>query len=694
MKTQHITANLPHFQPAYVANGFVGLRVGRIPLPRGTALVSGFVGVSPEKGTEEYADAPYPVGGDLQLGRTWLSERPDLAALVSQEYDFACGELRSRFAFRGPEATAQVEVLTFCSRTQPTLVLQETLVEVDKPAALVLQANIDPRGLAGRLTFISMPGRDDRLRAGRDKDGILEWESRGALGRLGIAYATEFSGDDLQDRVRNNYGHEQDMMLTNYTVAAQPGKRYRLRQITSLVPSLLHPEPHWQASRHAGAGVWLGFDQLRAQNRAAWAELWQGRPLIHADDSKWQDLADAAFFYLHSSVHQATPCSIAPFGLSRRCEYSGHVFWDCETFMFPPVLLTAPDAARGMLDYRSRILPAARDNAKLNGYRGIQFPWQTGNSGAEVTPYYAGAAGGITEQHINLDVAFAFAQYVHASGDELFLRQQAWPVLAGVADWITSRVTRTTRGYEIRHITGPDEGLDNIHNNAYTNMAAIVVLREAIAMARRLGFPPPVQWGDIERGMFLPIDPATHVMLKHDAYRYEGGMCVPETMGGFFPFTYSHSPAVDKATAQYHLKLAESYLGMPMFSALYAVWACREGERDLARRFFELGIETHLVEPYLQFNEVAHVAGANFLGACNDKTVFLTNPAGFLMSLLFGLTGLQLDSGDPQGWGKFPIVLPAGWERIDVARIWVRGRPARLSARHGAPRAELAFADV
>jgi len=51
-----------------------------------------------------------------------------------------------------------------------------------------------------------MPGRDDRLVHGRDKDGILEWESPGALGTLGVAFATEASGDELRDRTRNNYG--------------------------------------------------------------------------------------------------------------------------------------------------------------------------------------------------------------------------------------------------------------------------------------------------------------------------------------------------------------------------------------------------------------------------------------------------------------------------------------------------------
>jgi hypothetical protein len=508
------------------------------------------------------------------------------------------------------------------------------------------------------------------------------------LTTVGAAYASDFSGDDTATRRRNDFGHEEDRLLTQYAIEAKPDRHYVLRQYGCLVPGVLHSEPHWQASRMLGVGRWRSFDELRSANRDAWAELWLGRPVILGAEPAWQEAVDAAFFYLHSSAGQATPCSIAPFGLSRRKEYSGHVFWDCETFMFPPLLLTAPNTARALLDYRSRLLHSARDNARLHGYRGVQFPWQSGLTGAEVSPFYSGACGGASEQHITLDVAFAFAQYAHATGDDIFIRQQAWPVLEGVAEWIASRVTKTTRGYEIQRITGPDESLDRVDNNSYTNMAAIVILREAMAMACRLGLTPPASWETIARAMFLPIDPAMKVILKHDTYAYTGGMCVPETLGGYFPFTYRHSPEVDAATCRYHLNLAETYLGMPMFSALFGVWAARAGERSLSRRFFETGILSHRVPPYHQFNETAaHIAKASYGDA--TTTVFLTNPAGFLMSVLMGLTGLQLDDGDPLAWGKFPIVMPEGWDGIEAERIWVRGRPARLRARHGDARATI-----
>jgi len=33
--------------------------------------------------------------------------------------------------------------------------------------------------------------------------------------------------------------------------------------------------------------------------------------------------------------------------------------------------------------------------------------------------------------------------------------------------------------------------------------------------------------------------------------------------------------------------------------------------------------------------------------------------------------------------------MPAGWDGIEVERIWVGGKPARLEARHGAARARI-----
>lgn len=675
MHSLTITDYQPGMQPAYLANGLVGLRIGANPLCGATALLNGFVGVHEANALEAYAYAPYPVGADLALNGIWLSARQDGFTFREQSYDFACGELTSRFDVSLSGVTAHVEVLTFCSRSLPTITAQEITLTVDAPVKLTLRAKLDPRGLPGRSLLRSMP------REG--VDAVLQWESRGGIATCGAAFISEYLGEHLLSAKRNNWGYEDDFEVKDYLIDARPGETYRLRQLGSLAPSLMHAEPHWQAMRLVAMAAWQGYDKVRADNRAAWQELWQGRIIALGAGDHWQQVLDAAYFYLHSTVHQATPSSVAPFGLGQRDHYLGHVFWDTETFMYPPVLLTAPHAARAMMDYRSRMLQSAKYNAALYGYRGLQFPWQSGNHGGEVTPIWA--FGGSAEIHINLDVAFAFAQYCHASGDELFIRQQAWPVLEGVAEWLMSRVTETARGYEIRHVVGIDEGLENVHNNAYTNMASIVILREASALAKRLGFTPPPTWLAVAERIFIPIDSELGIIRKHDSYTYTGGMCVPETLAAFFPLNFSYDKTIDEATIDYHLELAQTYLGMPMLSALLGVYAARRGKREFSRQLFEAGIFPHLAETFMQFSE----GSADCQIFSSTPTPFLSNPAGMLMACYYGFTGLELGPGDPQSWCKHPVVMPEGWDGIEVEHIWVRGQRAHLRAMHGAQHAEL-----
>ena len=78
--------------PAYVSNGVIGLRVRDIPLHAGMAIVSGLSGENPVMRVEAAVRAPYPLAGDLQLGRVWLTDAPQSVRFVRQDSDFSCGE--------------------------------------------------------------------------------------------------------------------------------------------------------------------------------------------------------------------------------------------------------------------------------------------------------------------------------------------------------------------------------------------------------------------------------------------------------------------------------------------------------------------------------------------------------------------------------------------------------------------------
>jgi trehalose/maltose hydrolase-like predicted phosphorylase len=381
-------------------------------------------------------------------------------------------------------------------------------------------------------------------------DGVLCWETLGALSTCGVAYVTEFLGTEDVQRTQAEWG-TQNPLSTQYAFRARSGRRYLLRQIASLVPSQLHHRPDEQARRLAAFAAEIGFDTLRRENAGEWVELWKGRIVLVGAEERWQALADSTFYYLNSSVHASSPSSTSIFGLAQWHDYHyyyGHVMWDVETFSVPPLLLLQPQATRALLDYRSRVLAAARNNARLNGRRGIQFPWESGMSrGGESSP--GPGTGAWHEDHVSLDVAFAFAQYTHATDDALFRREQAWPVLQGVAEWICSRVRSTPRGYEIQRGMGIAERKDPSNNDAFTSMAARVVLGQAIECSRALGFQPPRQWDDIRSKLVIPSDARTRVIQSHDGYspKEEKG-ATPGPLAGIFPFWFELDEAVERPT--------------------------------------------------------------------------------------------------------------------------------------------------
>src|SRR3954451_460276 len=110
----------PDYLPAYLSNGVVGLRVREVPLIAGTAVVGGLAGRHPQMGVECMPYVPYPLAGDLRLGGVQLSRAPWRAEFLEQAYDFACGELTSRFILHGDGVDGRIETLTFCSRSLPS----------------------------------------------------------------------------------------------------------------------------------------------------------------------------------------------------------------------------------------------------------------------------------------------------------------------------------------------------------------------------------------------------------------------------------------------------------------------------------------------------------------------------------------------------------------------------------------------
>jgi protein-glucosylgalactosylhydroxylysine glucosidase len=256
MKTHRIIE--PAKYPAYIANGLIGLRVPFVPLGAGTALVNGYWGLMERRETECYEPAPYPLGLGLCINDKWFSSGDDNAVEpISQEYDFSCGELTSRFRLHADGVTAHVEVLTFASRSWPTAVCQRVTATPDSTCTLILQSVVEHLGLPGRVIHSEVPRVDCC-------DFQLLHEARGGLSTLGVAQHNRFEGEGLLETFRSDWAYDRPMPSREYRVNATDGRPVVMTTVATMVPSVMHTEPHHQAGRMCNLALGRCTRSIRA----------------------------------------------------------------------------------------------------------------------------------------------------------------------------------------------------------------------------------------------------------------------------------------------------------------------------------------------------------------------------------------------------------------------------------------------
>jgi trehalose/maltose hydrolase-like predicted phosphorylase len=248
--------------------------------------------------------------------------------------------------------------------------------------------------------------------------------------------------------------------------------------------SLPDPGPAVDALGGASSG---GFDHLLQRHRRAWARRWEAVDVVVEGDDELQLAIRLALFHLMASVSDTGEAAVGARGLTGT-GYRGHVFWDADAFVLPFLAATHPAAAKAMLEYRVRRVPAARESALAAGRAGARFPWESARTGRDVTPTSArDRAGriipirtGQLEEHIVADVAWATCCYVDWSGDEAFAQGPGREILVETARYWASRIRLVKDGSaHIYGVIGPDEYHESVDDNAYTNVMARWNLRRA-----------------------------------------------------------------------------------------------------------------------------------------------------------------------------------------------------------------------
>jgi protein-glucosylgalactosylhydroxylysine glucosidase len=444
---------------------------------------------------------------------------------------------------------------------------------------------------------------------------------------------------------------DNNMHLLKFSHKIKAGASYRFSIAGSSITSAHDDDPLNEAERLTIFAKLQGADRLIAFHEKAWSDIWKSDIQVSGDAQAQQDI-HSMLYHLYSFTREGTAFSLSPMGLSG-LGYNGHVFWDADLWMFPALLVLHPEMAKSMIEYRYERLDAARKNAFEHGYKGAMFPWESAASGVEETPVWA--LSGPFEHHITACVGLAAWNYYCVTQDKNWLREKGWPLLSATADFWASRVERNGPGhYDIKNVVAADEWAENVDNNAFTNGAAKVLLRDATDAATILGMKADPDWMQVSEN--IPILQMTNgVTQEYAGYQGEGIKQADVNLLAY-PLKLITDPVqVRKDLVFYQSRVPNQ--GTPaMTQAIFSLLYARLGQGDSAFHFFKDAYIPNLNPP---FRVIAETKGGT-------NPYFATGAGGILQALLMGFGGLDIT---PAGIVQLPSKLPPAWKSLTLTGV-------------------------
>jgi alpha,alpha-trehalose phosphorylase len=642
------------------------------------------------------ADEPF----DLRSGQLRSHERV---------LDFRAGTLSRAAEWVSPAGrTVRVSSVRLVSLTQRAVAAICYEVEpVDGPARIAVQSDLlpneqlppasdDPRAAAALQNPLS-----HERHAARDTAVLLVQKTKRSGLRVGAAMDHLVSCEaDVQVESR---AFEDGAVVTAATVL-RPGQKLRVIKFVAYGWSAERSLPAiadqlWAA---LSAARQTGWDGLLAEQRAYLDAFWDRADVQVDGDTEVQQAVRFGLFHALQAGARAENRPIPAKGLTGP-GYSGHAFWDTETFVLPMLSLTVPHAAAHALEWRQSTLPLAVGRAAQLGLQGAAFPWRT-IAGQECSGYWP---AGTAAFHVNADIAIAALHYMDATGDEEFTRDTGMDLLVHTARLWRSLGHHDADGrFRIDGVTGPDEYSAVADNNIYTNLMARRNLLAAADLAQQhpgraceLGVTDeePAGWRDAAQAMTIPFDEKLGVHLQAEGFTRHQVWDFARTSAEQYPLM-RHFPYFDLYRKQV-VKQADLVLAMNLCSSAFT-------EEQKARNFdyYEpltvrdsslsactqavIAAETgHLGLAYDYLGEAALMDLRDLEENTRDG-LHIASLAGTWVALVSGFGGLR----HVNGTFRFAPRLPDGLSRLAFS-VQIRGRRLRVEVTHAEARYALADGD-
>ncbi len=455
------------------------------------------------------------------------------------------------------------------------------------------------------------------------------------------------------------------------------------------------------------------FDYELNSHKFVWQKYWETTDIqIEGDELAQVGIRFTTYQILIAAPVNGIDASIGAKTLSGY-GYAGHVFWDTELFMMPPLTLTHPDLARNLLMYRYRRLDGARQKAQENGYEGAMFPWESTDTGLETTPIWTEPKPpdgrririytGEIEIHISSDIAYGILQYWRWTGDDKFMRDYGAEIVLDTAVFWGSRAEPTERGYEMTDVIGPDEYHEHVNNNVFTNRMAQWHLSEAlnlldwlkdnanddyIRLVEQLDLSDERLnlWRDVIDKIVIPFDEEKQLHVQFEGFfdlEYIPVMKYSPRVGGIWDYLGHERALASQVLKQADVVMLMALLGEEVGSrevmlnnfhtyyercdhgsslspAMHAWVAARLGLMDIATEMMEHAVLIDLEDNKGNVHQGIHGAASG----------------GAWQMIVFGFCGLHIKDGQP----VISPNLPEYWKSVTFS-VRYHGKIHRFTAR-------------
>jgi hypothetical protein len=695
-------ADFDTYFPSYLANGYFSTMTA----PRGTegnlAYMVAFMDYAKDDiarpaAIPGWSEIDYSTG-DSAAGHFWMNQvalSPALFRDYGQALNMRDATLTTSYRYIDHNRSTQIKVATFVSEAAAHLAATQISLTPDFDGtvqlsfALNLWAPYQPRLPLAKLSGEEMqeavaahnmmlvaipPATPDRaalwyhgdthvLAAGGDIKELTLWLDGRAEQGLGMAEAAAIRLPGGMQAADVTLYKSRYRLALNLNVKVRKGETYTFTKFVAA------SREDWGGDAQADVALAAqareaGFDALLERHRAAWRDLWKSDIAIDGD-ARAQTAVHSDLYYLLATSTADTHWPMGACGLTPG--YTGHAFWDSDSWIFPALLLLHPERAKSLVLFRSFTLPAAKARAQARGLKGAMYPWEADpENGSEQTPHFAYVLGE-REIHVNADIAIAQWQYWLATKDREWLKKHGWPVMRNVADFWASRASwNADKGrYDIVHVTSVAESYNDVPNDTFTNVSAQKSLNLAAKAAAIVGERADPHWAEVAAKLYIPFSEAEQRHLDFDP-------SVPREPLEGSTLGLLMYPSLDLPMAAQirrndfdhtMIGVQDGHAPHGMAMAPASIAAAAVGDAPSAVAWLQSNFTSQLIKP--PFNVRTETAS-------NNSGYFVTSSGGFVQNLIYGFGGLRIQE---KGLiTAYAPVLPPEWKSMTLKNIAFRGR--------------------